>query len=560
MKKIKLFAIIMAATLIFTGLPISVHAATPKKPAKVTGVAKKAVGTNYITVKWTRIKNNKNTKGYVVYRYTSGAWKSIKRVGKNTLEYKNTGLKANTNYKYRVRAYNSYKQKQYYNSRTKKWQVKKPAKKYWKACKTGAYKGKKTRSVTKYLYGPLSSIVTIKTAQIKKTGDGYGKNEDALFKNSSMSDKTLYIDKDYRGSPDLVFELSTSGEDADSIKWVSSDTKVVEVQRAVMIGASARLAIKGTGTATITATNWDGQKKTATVTVKSVNDNQGGSGQETEEEKEGGVVLSTGTVYPSEDGVFDIKRGTNEDFKIGNVDVAMASLPFKFPNGSTFRINASEVVWETNYYFEGKLQTGVHSQNGYSPGFVSINSISDKSMIINMPYPYCMDANSGGIFFLNKGTCRVEYSNGVVHTFIISGKNIQMSNYREYVKDVVDANKNKNSKEKALAVIKEVYSIPYGFTSDPLAMVTSNAGGNCTAKTALARRLMSELGVECYVHLAFRNKVRHEVLEVILDGRTYIADPTNREDLLSWEEYESLTGRKIEYNRDSYAYHTSIIY
>ena len=66
-------------------------------------------------------------------------------------------INTNTSYKVSVKAYNTYKQKQYYNSKTKKWQTKKPAKKNWK--------GKKTLKVTAYAYGPASATLTIKTTK-----------------------------------------------------------------------------------------------------------------------------------------------------------------------------------------------------------------------------------------------------------------------------------------------------------------------------------------------------------------------------------------------------------
>lgn len=72
-------------------------------------------------------------------------------------------LSANTKYSYKVRAYKTYSVKKYYNSKSKKWQTKKPNKKYWKACPSGKYKGKKTIYVTYYKYGKYSSLKTIKT-------------------------------------------------------------------------------------------------------------------------------------------------------------------------------------------------------------------------------------------------------------------------------------------------------------------------------------------------------------------------------------------------------------
>lgn len=159
MKKIRsIFAILTIAALMFTSIPVmtgtfNAHAASVKKPVKVTGLKKYAVGTNYVHFQWNKIKKNKNTKGYAIY--LNG--KLYKRVGVKTYRYKIPKLKSNTSYKINVRAYNTYKQKQYYNTKTKKWQTKKPAKKNWK--------GKKTRKVTAYAYGYASSTLTIKTTK-----------------------------------------------------------------------------------------------------------------------------------------------------------------------------------------------------------------------------------------------------------------------------------------------------------------------------------------------------------------------------------------------------------
>ena len=157
MKRVRsILAIFMIAALFFTSVPalgegLDVHAASVKKPVKVTSLKKYAAGTDYIHFQWGKIKKNKNTKGYAIY--LNG--KLYKRVGVKTYRYKIPKLKSNTAYKVSIRAYNTYKQKQYYNSKTKKWQTKKPAKKNWK--------GKKTRKVTAYAYGPASATLTIKT-------------------------------------------------------------------------------------------------------------------------------------------------------------------------------------------------------------------------------------------------------------------------------------------------------------------------------------------------------------------------------------------------------------
>ena len=211
MKRYKrLVAIFMAMAVIFTSFPalvgnLEAHATSAKKPVKVTGLKKQAVGKNYITVQWTKIKKNKNTKGYAVY--LNG--KLYKRVGVKTNKYKISGLKSNTSYKVRIRAYNTYKQKQYYNSKTKKWQTKKPAKKNWK--------GKKTRNVKKYLHGPLSTTLTVKTKKTSTIAD-----KDAVFTNARLvgaKNVDLYTDS-Y-----VDYTIKSSGK----VKWSVDNSAVATI-------------------------------------------------------------------------------------------------------------------------------------------------------------------------------------------------------------------------------------------------------------------------------------------------------------------------------------------
>lgn len=108
-------------------------------PTKVSLTSVKAAYSS-VTVSW---KKASYTTGYQVYR--NGA----KIATTTKLSFKNTSVKQGSKYSYKVRAYRKYTVKQYYNSKTKKWQSKKPSKKYWK--------GRKTRKVAKYKYGKFST-------------------------------------------------------------------------------------------------------------------------------------------------------------------------------------------------------------------------------------------------------------------------------------------------------------------------------------------------------------------------------------------------------------------
>lgn len=83
-------------------------------------------------------------------------------MGSSVTKYKDTGLNPETNYSYKVRAYNTVKKKHWYNKKTGKWQLKKPAKKY---------RGKSKKMKVK-VYGSYSATVTIKTKGVLKITDG----------------------------------------------------------------------------------------------------------------------------------------------------------------------------------------------------------------------------------------------------------------------------------------------------------------------------------------------------------------------------------------------------
>ena len=73
-------------------------------PAKVTGLKAAARATS-VTLKWNKVKG---ASGYKIYRYDTSAkkWKGIKNIKSgSTLKFNNNGLKKNTKYKFRVKAY-----------------------------------------------------------------------------------------------------------------------------------------------------------------------------------------------------------------------------------------------------------------------------------------------------------------------------------------------------------------------------------------------------------------------------------------------------------------------
>ena len=119
------------------------------KPAKVKTLSASASSYNAANLSWSKAKK---ASGYQVVRNGREVCKTKSR------SFRNTGLSGSTSYTYKVRAYKTYTQKQYFNKKTGKWQKKRPKKKY-----RGA-----SRKVTLYKYGTYSPARTIRTAAAPK--------------------------------------------------------------------------------------------------------------------------------------------------------------------------------------------------------------------------------------------------------------------------------------------------------------------------------------------------------------------------------------------------------
>ena len=82
----------------------SITAVEASAPAKVTGLKAEARATS-VTLSWKKVSG---ADGYKVFHYDASAkkWKGIKNIKSgSTLKFNNNGLKKNTSYKYRVKAY-----------------------------------------------------------------------------------------------------------------------------------------------------------------------------------------------------------------------------------------------------------------------------------------------------------------------------------------------------------------------------------------------------------------------------------------------------------------------
>lgn len=114
------------------------------KPGKVKSLSAKAKSYQSVYLSWSKARR---ASGYQIVRNGKQVCKTKSR------SYTNTKLKGSTTYSYKVRAYKTYTQKRYYNKKTKKWQKRRPAKKY-----RGA-----TKRVKLYRYGSYSPARTVRT-------------------------------------------------------------------------------------------------------------------------------------------------------------------------------------------------------------------------------------------------------------------------------------------------------------------------------------------------------------------------------------------------------------
>lgn len=102
-----------------------------------------------VTLSWAKLgkKQQKKVKGIAIFRDGN----LIGKVGKKSISFTDTGLRAGKDYSYSVKTYKATKKKEWFNKKTNKWQKKKPAKK-WRG---------KSRKVNKY---SRAAIINVSTA------------------------------------------------------------------------------------------------------------------------------------------------------------------------------------------------------------------------------------------------------------------------------------------------------------------------------------------------------------------------------------------------------------
>ena len=243
----KIAVIMLAFAVAFTALPMTAgtldaHAATVRAPAQVKGLTLRA--TNYKTVRlaWNKIPGNRNTKGYAIYR--NG--KFIKRVNRNTRVFSVTSLSPKTRYYFRVRAYNTYKYTQYYNTTTWKWQTRRPAAEDWL--------GRKTRKVVGYKFGKMSAQKAIVTPAKP--------DKDPVFTKASLTGEK---NVDPNGN-EYDYITYSSG----NITWSLSDTSVATIKSTAynskFTTRACSVSFKKDGTVKLSAKSaLNGKTKTITI-------------------------------------------------------------------------------------------------------------------------------------------------------------------------------------------------------------------------------------------------------------------------------------------------------
>lgn len=217
-KTIKLVcALNLICILMFVGLPLLAdgfsYAAT-NAPAKVTNLTVKNVGKTSVTIQWRRVSK---AKGYVIYRNGSTI------ADTKSVSFTDENLSPGNQYTYKVKAYKIKieTKTKYYNSKTEKWQFKKPKNNEWKGKKT-----KRVRARVK-VYGKASPSKKVIT---KAFSGGAGKSSDP-YRISSAQD-LITLSKLMAGSRSKNYQKAsyelTTDIDLSGYQWLPIGGKAIE--------------------------------------------------------------------------------------------------------------------------------------------------------------------------------------------------------------------------------------------------------------------------------------------------------------------------------------------
>ena len=193
----KRLSAILVMMILLLAVPMETFAVS--RPSKVKKLISPTQTATDVTIKWSKARG---AKGYEVQQYNSSKkrWETVKKV--KSLRYIVGQLTPNTSYRFRVRAYNSYKK--YYNTKTKKWQNRKPASKNWKA--------KTVRN--KYVYGKFSKTLTVKTRENASENSISSGNKESNNSNNSNNSECSHIWSDWH-----VYVDSTRTTNGTERRW-----------------------------------------------------------------------------------------------------------------------------------------------------------------------------------------------------------------------------------------------------------------------------------------------------------------------------------------------------
>lgn len=233
MKLKKIAVILIAFAVIFTSLPAAGGSLDAHAASYIKTLSTSAANTSTVSLSWTKLTKaqQKKVNGITVFR--NGV--AVANLSKKASSYTDSGLAAGTSYTYQIKTYKKTvkKVKMWYNKNTKKWQTKKPAKKY---------RGKsKTVKKASYKYSNASPAKAVKTASAVRTAtkpsggsgnssgggssssgnnsgsssNGSGSNSGG---NSGSSDAVTKTVTDYKG----VTRTITRGKDSLGYYWYDS--------------------------------------------------------------------------------------------------------------------------------------------------------------------------------------------------------------------------------------------------------------------------------------------------------------------------------------------------
>ena len=473
-------AIMVGMTFCFA-MPDNVSAAS--KPGKVKGLCVKQPGTKYVVVQW---KSSKKAKKYkVAYKLNGKAWK-YKTVKRKNAKWNNVKIAVSPGktYAFKVKAINGKKSSKWTKTIVvrSKAAPKPTPKPTTKPTTKPTAKPTTQKPTTKPNTPTVGSSSQVELGFQEVTGDFYA------------TSTPKYVNK--FNNTAVTLNLPCQG----SVSCKSSNSNVVT---ASVLGNDIVLRGGNTnGTATITAT----------FTPSSGYSYNGGRT----------VSFSTkNSVYPcNSDGSYSVTVGSgySDAVKIGGCNGPFSDIYNILPTQSVLRVNANEM----------KRETASGSQEGWMgrQAPLKVSSISNKNVARIMASP--IDSEDAGLSFLTSGETNITFANGKSMRFVVTGSNVSMAGYVNYVNTFINNNKNRSDYSFVDAFLTEVRNnYTYDGSRDAF-RAYKNKGGNCWGTNRLLVRLCVERGItvrEIAINIP-GNEGTHRACIVVLNGVEYIADAT----------------------------------